>query len=82
LKEKREAKHPKTNNSIAHQQYVNGSSCIDMTNEDNNSETSSSDEDTGEEYVTSQVNNSESSNSGEIWKAYIQMSTLQNVAMV
>jgi hypothetical protein len=82
LKEKREAKHPKTNNSIAHQQYVNGSSCIDMTNEDNNSETSSSDEDTGEEYVTSQVNNSESSNSGEIWKAYIQMSTLQSVAMV
>jgi hypothetical protein len=82
LKEKREAKHPKTNNSIAHQQYVNGSSCIDMTNEDNNSETSSSDEDTGVEYVTSQVNNSESSNSGEIWKAYIQMSTLQNVAMV
>jgi hypothetical protein len=82
LKEKREAKHPKTNNSIAHQQYVNGSSCIDMTNEDNNSETSSSDEDTGEEYVTSQVNNNESSNSGEIWKAYIQMSTLQSVAMV
>jgi hypothetical protein len=82
LKEKREAKHPKTNNSIAHQQYVNGSSCIDMTNEDNNSETSSSDEDTGVKYVTSQVNNSESSNSGEIWKAYIRMSTLQNVAMV
>jgi hypothetical protein len=53
LKEKREAKHPKTNNSVAHQQYVNGSSCIDMINEDNNSETSSGDEDTGDEYVTS-----------------------------
>jgi hypothetical protein len=38
-----------------------------MINEDNNSETSSGDEDTGDEYVTSQVNNNESSNSGEIW---------------
>jgi hypothetical protein len=68
----KEAKHPRTNNYITHQQYTNGSSSIDVASEDNNSETSSSDEDIEEKYVTSQVNNSESSNS----------ETLQSVAMV
>jgi hypothetical protein len=43
-----------------------------VASEDNNSETSNSDEDIEEKYVTYQVNNSESSNS----------ETLQSVAMV
>jgi hypothetical protein len=43
-----------------HQQYTNGSSSIDVETEDNNSETSSSDEDIEEKYVTAQVNNNES----------------------
>jgi hypothetical protein len=68
LKQKEEeAKRPITNNYVMHQQYTNGSSSIDVETKDNNSETSSSDEDIEEKYVTAQVNNSQSSNSGEIW---------------
>jgi hypothetical protein len=52
LKQTKEAKHPRTNNYVTHQHYTNGSSSIDVVSEDNNSETSSSDEDIEEKYVT------------------------------